>query len=313
MIKYLIMDVDGSLTDGKVYMGVHGENFKAFSIKDGYAINYILKPNQITPMILTARNSPIVLNRCNELGITEVYQGKLDKIALLKEVVGEENFGQCAYFGDDILDLKCMEPIKEAGGIIGCPSDAVHEIRAIADYVCRNKAGEGALREFSEWLISPYRDIITTDDEVDSALEYLKSLDVYRVERNKKIIVNDDFYYTVQTYETKPLEYCKFESHRKYIDIQIMVEGEELMQISDISRLTVQEEYDKEKDIIFWTPPTQIMSFTFKKGNYVVLYPENAHRGAIKYDKQTQVLKIVGKVRCIKELGVKSANYRRYE
>ena len=60
------MDVDGSLTDGKIYMGPQGEAFKAFSIKDGYVINYILKPAQIIPIILTARNSVIVQNRCTK-------------------------------------------------------------------------------------------------------------------------------------------------------------------------------------------------------------------------------------------------------
>ena len=126
----------------------------------------------------------------------------------------------------------------------------------------------------------------------------MNSIDIYKIEKNKKIIVNDDFYYTVQEYETKLVEQCKFESHRKYIDIQIIVNGEELMQIADISRLYIQEEYDGEKDIMFWKTPDQVMSVTLKQGDYIVLYPENAHRGAIKCGKETRVLKIVGKVRC---------------
>ena len=298
MIKYLIMDVDGTLTDGKIYMGAEGEIFKAFSVKDGYAIHYILRPAQIIPVVLTARNSQILQKRCDELEITEVYQGKLDKLATLKEKIGESNLNQCAYFGDDILDLACMKPIKEAGGIIGCPSDAVQEIKAIADYICLNKAGEGAFREFSEWLVSPAEKNTVTAEKVNNALEYLNSIDIYKIEKNKKIIVNDDFYYTVQEYETKLVEQCKFESHRKYIDIQIIVNGEELMQIADISRLYIQEEYDGEKDVMFWKTPDQVMSVTLKQGDYIVLYPENAHRGAIKCGKETKVLKIVGKVRC---------------
>ena len=106
MVKYLIMDIDGTLTDGKIYMGPGGEAMKAFSVKDGYVINFILKPAGIVPIVITARKSQIVQNRCDELGIKEVYQGKLDKITMLKEIVGEENLGQCAYFGDDILDLE---------------------------------------------------------------------------------------------------------------------------------------------------------------------------------------------------------------
>lgn len=170
MIKYLILDVDGTLTDGKIYMGPNGEAMKAFSIKDGYVINFILKPVGIIPVVIIARNSSIVQHRCDEVGINEVYQGKMDKLTALKEIVGEDNIGSCAYFGDDILDLKCMIPIQEAGGIVGCPSDAVREIRAISDYVCLSKAGEGALREFSEWLISLKRDEDVIKSRVENAI-----------------------------------------------------------------------------------------------------------------------------------------------
>lgn len=97
MIKYLIMDVDGTLTDGKIYMGPNGEAMKAFSIKDGYVVNYILKPAGIKPVIITARTSSIVQNRCKELGITEVYQGKTDKQRTLMDIVGDNNLSHCAY------------------------------------------------------------------------------------------------------------------------------------------------------------------------------------------------------------------------
>ena len=77
-----------------------------------------------------------------------------------------------------------------------------------------------------------------------------------------------------------------------------MVEGEELMQVADTSRLNLLEEYNKDNDVIFWKIPRQMMEMTLKKGDYIVLYPENAHRGAIKYGKCKSVLKIVGKVKC---------------
>ena len=64
-IKYLVMDVDGTLTDGKIYVGNDGECQKAFSVKDGYAINAIVKPNNIEPIIITARSSMIVEKRCS--------------------------------------------------------------------------------------------------------------------------------------------------------------------------------------------------------------------------------------------------------
>ena len=213
-IKYLIMDVDGSLTDGKIYMGPAGEAMKAFSIKDGYAINYILKPNGIAPVVLTARNSTIVQNRCDELGIKDVYQGKLDKIAVLREIVGESNFGCCAYFGDDIIDLKCMMPIKNAGGIVGCPADAVREVKATSDYICVAKAGEGAFREFAEWLISEHTDKETLKQRIDFAIQYIKNLDKGNLEAGI-YPVNDFLYLSVQEYDTKDEKDCVIESHRK--------------------------------------------------------------------------------------------------
>lgn len=296
MIKYLILDVDGTLTDGKIYMGPNGEAMKAFSIKDGYVINFILKPVGIVPIIITARNSSIVQHRCDEIGITEVYQGKMDKLKTLKAIVGEENIGACAYFGDDILDLKCMAPIREAGGIIGCPCDAVKEIKAIADYICVSKAGEGALREFAEWLITPKVDDEEIERRVNEAVEYLTDLEVSETDAGEKVVVNNQFFYLVQSYYTKPAEECKLESHRKYIDIQIMVDGEERMEVVDISKLIVKEDYDEEKDVIFWKEPKRMVKTTLRAGDCIVLYPENAHRGASSIKETSHVLKIVGKV-----------------
>lgn len=153
MIKYLIMDVDGTLTDGNIYIGEKGECFKVFNIKDGYGIAHILKDNNIEPIIITGRKSVYVENRCKELGIHKVYQGRMDKLNLLKEILGGESMGECAYIGDDIPDLECMREIKRSGGKTGCPNDAVKEIIEVSSYVCKKKAGDGAVREFIEWLV----------------------------------------------------------------------------------------------------------------------------------------------------------------
>lgn len=296
MTKYLIMDVDGTLTDGKIYMGPNGEAMKAFSIKDGYVINYILKPAKIIPVVITARTSSIVQNRCDELGINDVYQGKLDKLTTLKEIVGEDGLSDCAYFGDDVIDIICMKPIKDAGGIVACPADAVPEVKAIADYVCIKKAGEGALREFAEWLVSDRNDEIVITKRVNEAMEYLKQLKVSENDVCKRIDVNENFYYSIQGYNTKPAEQCKLESHRKYIDIQIMVCGREYIDLADISRLSVKEPYNEEKDIMFWNLPNRMSRISLVEGDCIVLYPETAHRGSQIYDGVEYVLKIVGKV-----------------
>ncbi len=297
MIKYLIMDVDGSLTDGKIYIGPTGETMKAFSVKDGYVINYILKPKGITPIIITARNSSIVQHRCDELGINEVYQGKIDKFSTLIEIVGEDNLEYCAYFGDDILDIKCMEPIKKAGGVVGCPADAVKKVKNLSDFVCLNKAGEGALREFVEWLVQSKEEDRNLNQRIEEALDYLKKVNIEGQNIGKRIDVNDDFFYSIQSYKTKSSKECRLESHRKYVDIQMMIKGEELIDLADIASLNLQEDYDDTKDIMFWEIPQRMARVKIKSGDYIILYPENAHRGAACEKESLDILKIVGKVR----------------
>lgn len=150
-VEYLVMDVDGTLTDGKIYMGSEGELCKAFNIKDGCGIHDILIPAGITPVIITGRKSEIVLNRCRELGIGEVHQGISNKLETLLCVASD--LSKVAYIGDDINDLTCMCAIKEAGGLIGCPSDAAKKILDISDYVAEHRGGDGAVRDFIEWLV----------------------------------------------------------------------------------------------------------------------------------------------------------------
>lgn len=152
MIKYLVMDVDGTLTDGKIYMSSSGEAMKAFNIKDGLGIHDILPLNNIIPMIITGRSSDIVLNRCKELGVMEVYQGVSNKIEKLESLV--EDLSSVAYMGDDINDLTCMEAVKDAGGVTGCPADAVDKVKNFVDFIAMHNGGEGAVRDFIEWIIS---------------------------------------------------------------------------------------------------------------------------------------------------------------
>ena len=163
-IRFLVMDVDGTLTDGKIYMGQQGEVFKAFDIKDGAGIKDLLPQAHIIPVVITARESKIVRNRCEELGIHFLFQGIRNKIEELKAFLvcqGEENstvytLKNVAYIGDDFLDLQCMLPIREAGGLVGCPADAAKEVIAEADFISTRKGGDGAVREFIEWItISP--------------------------------------------------------------------------------------------------------------------------------------------------------------
>ena len=154
------MDVDGTLTDGKIYMSAQGELFKVFDIKDGAGINEILPRLGIVPVIITGRESKILENRCNELGIKELHQNTCDKSGRLSTILSnwsqkdhvQYEMSDVAYIGDDIIDLQCMTQIKSQSGIVACPADAVSCVKKVADYICEQPGGNGAVREFIEWL-----------------------------------------------------------------------------------------------------------------------------------------------------------------
>lgn len=150
-IKMLVMDVDGTLTDGKIYMGNDGEVFKAFDVKDGYAIAHLHEVG-IIPVIITGRKSKIVENRAKELGIEEVHQGASDKVEKLKEVAKKNDvmLDEVAYIGDDLNDLDCIKIC----GFTGCPNDAVNEIVKYVNYRCNKTGGYGAVREFISYIIN---------------------------------------------------------------------------------------------------------------------------------------------------------------
>ena len=150
-IKLLVMDVDGTLTDGKIYVSSSGECMKAFNVKDGYAIAN-LKKHGITPVIITGRSSEIVIQRAKELHINELHQGIVDKLSKLKEIAQlyDANPSEFAYIGDDLNDLDCINYC----GVTACPNDGVDEVKNSVVYVCKNNGGKGAVREFIEYIIN---------------------------------------------------------------------------------------------------------------------------------------------------------------
>lgn len=150
-IKVLVMDVDGTLTDGSINIGNEGEIFKRFYCCDGLAILEMQKKG-IEPIILTSRESRIVDIRCRELGIRQVYQGFVsNKAEQLKNIKEKMNLQQenIAYIGDDVNDLQCMKLC----GLVACPANAERRIKKISDFVCKRRGGEGAVREFVDWII----------------------------------------------------------------------------------------------------------------------------------------------------------------
>lgn len=152
--QLLVMDVDGTLTDGQIIIGRTGEVAKAFNVKDGLGISYYLPIRNIVPVIITGRESEIVSYRCNELGIREVFQGVSDKLEILNAVLQRYrlSFSNVAYIGDDINDIECMLEVKKSGGLVGAPCDADKLVIQCADYVCKAAGGRGAVREFIDWV-----------------------------------------------------------------------------------------------------------------------------------------------------------------
>ena len=147
MIKLIVLDVDGTLTDGKLYIDNMGNEMKAFDVKDGLAISQGVKQG-MTFAIITGKTSKIVERRGKELGIQEIVQGSRDKVADLKKILDKYGFDfeEVAYIGDDLIDLK---PMKLCG-FSACPNDAVEEIKEVSDYVAFKTGGNGAVREVLE-------------------------------------------------------------------------------------------------------------------------------------------------------------------
>ena len=103
--------------------------------------------------------------------------------------------------------------------------------------------------------------------------------------------------YMVQEYETRLVENCKLESHRKYIDIQLVVKGTERIDVSNLVGLKVEEEYNEEKDIILWKKPNRMQRILLNEGSYVVFYPENGHMPCIGDMNPMIIKKVVIKIK----------------
>lgn len=149
-IKLLAMDVDGTLTDGKIHLSAQGELFKSFHAKDGYGITQILPACGVIPAIITGRRSEIVARRAEELRIADVYQGVSDKRGALEQLAVKYDLmpEEIAYIGDDLNDV----PALGFCGLVFAPADAAAEFAAQVDVVLTKDGGAGAVRECTEYL-----------------------------------------------------------------------------------------------------------------------------------------------------------------
>jgi 3-deoxy-D-manno-octulosonate 8-phosphate phosphatase (KDO 8-P phosphatase) len=150
-IKLVILDVDGAMTDGKVYYSSNGELIKTFSVKDGFFLKHVCPQLGIKFAIISGGFGEIVQKRAEVLGIEDVFVGFVDKAGAFSEIMKKYSLSndEIAYFGDDWFDWSAMK----FAGLKGAPSDAAPEIRERVDFVTIAKAGEGAIREFLEYIL----------------------------------------------------------------------------------------------------------------------------------------------------------------
>jgi len=160
-IKLFVMDVDGTMTDGKVYYSANGEELKRFSIIDGMGIE-LLKKGGIEIGIITAEQSNIVKARASKLNIKYVILNSRNKKKALTDLAGSLDLSlqEVAYIGDDINDLYVMQ----IAGLTACPSDSNKHIIDISDYICNNQGGNGAVREFAELILKSQNKQITLNE-----------------------------------------------------------------------------------------------------------------------------------------------------
>jgi 3-deoxy-D-manno-octulosonate 8-phosphate phosphatase (KDO 8-P phosphatase) len=149
-IDWLLLDVDGVLTDGQIIYGDDNREIKAFHVRDGSAIKLWQQAGKQIA-IISGRKSPVVERRAKELGISEIIQGSGNKLVALKELVAKTgiNARQIAAMGDDLPDL----PVLRNCGVGITVADGCAELREIADYVTQKPGGRGAVRDAIEWIL----------------------------------------------------------------------------------------------------------------------------------------------------------------
>ncbi|MDR2218984.1 MAG: 3-deoxy-manno-octulosonate-8-phosphatase KdsC [Methylobacillus sp.] len=149
-VKLLVLDVDGVMTDGRLYLCDDGQEFKAFNSQDGLGMK-LLKASGVELAIITGRTSNVVVKRAENTGVAHFFQGVEDKLAAFHELAGKLKLdhAQCAFMGDDVVDLP---PMLQSGLAITVPA-APALVKERAHYVTAREGGCGAVREVCELIM----------------------------------------------------------------------------------------------------------------------------------------------------------------
>lgn len=149
-IKLVICDVDGVFSDGRIYLGNAGEEFKAFHTRDGFGVKALLQ-NNVQVAVVTGRRSAIVEQRMQALGITDIFQGTTEKLAVYQQLAEKYQLEDSAIasIGDDVPDVIMIQ----RSGVGVAPQDAHPWVQQQADYVTSMRGGFGAVRELSDLIL----------------------------------------------------------------------------------------------------------------------------------------------------------------
>ncbi|MFZ1803877.1 MAG: HAD-IIIA family hydrolase [Nitrospira sp.] len=149
-IRLFATDVDGVLTDAGMYYSESGDEWKKFNTRDGMGIKLLQKAGLITA-IVTQERTRLVARRAEKLAIPELHQGVMDKLSVIREMAVRHGISlqQVAYIGDDVNDIEALQAV----GFSAAPADGLPQVLKVVDYVCRQKGGEGAVRELAEMIL----------------------------------------------------------------------------------------------------------------------------------------------------------------
>lgn len=149
-IKLMAFDVDGVMTNNSLIFDERGVEYKMFNGKDGQGIELLHKAG-IIPAIISKRNNGTIEHRAKVLSITESHIGVKDKLYVINEILEKYKLSpdEVSFMGDDLPDICVLESV----GLSACPSDAVDEVKSVSKFISSRKGGEGAVREFCEFVL----------------------------------------------------------------------------------------------------------------------------------------------------------------
>ncbi|MDD5449873.1 MAG: HAD-IIIA family hydrolase [Candidatus Omnitrophica bacterium] len=148
-IKLLVLDLDGIMTDGRIYYGNYGDELKAFDVKDGFGMA-LLKRAGIETVIITAKKSKIAKLRAKDIGIRFIYENS-SKLKVFTKILSKFRLKahEICYMGDDLIDI----PVLKAAGLAVSVPEAAAEVKTISSYITKASAGRGAVREICELIL----------------------------------------------------------------------------------------------------------------------------------------------------------------